>query len=95
MYRALLALSVFVFLGCEADPGLKKIPQGDPRLVKKGVNLNFYPMVDILFVIDDSGSMDDASSFTKRSETLPLKKFGTSSFKRKASSIALSWWLPG
>ena len=59
MYRALLALSVFVFLGCEADPGLKKIPQGDPRLVKKGVNLNFYPMVDILFVIDDSGSMDD------------------------------------
>ena len=57
MKKLIAFLSILFLLGCESDPGRKKIPLDDPRLVSKGVGVNFFPKVDILFVVDDSASM--------------------------------------
>lgn len=49
-------LLLVVILGCQAEPDAKKIPLLERKIIKK-FDRSFSPAVDILFVIDDSGSM--------------------------------------
>ena len=59
--KVILILLAFAFAlaSCQADPSAKKIPFVKKRLVNKGVDVDFFPAVDILFIIDDSGSMSE------------------------------------
>ncbi|MCB0377060.1 MAG: hypothetical protein KDD33_01080 [Bdellovibrionales bacterium] len=48
-------------LGCQADPGEKLIPaEKEKKIIDKGLeDVTFNPAVDILFIVDDSFSMDE------------------------------------
>ncbi len=55
----LVTLSSLLILSCQAEPGDKRIPMVDRKIVDKKLNdISFNPAVDILFIIDDSGSMN-------------------------------------
>ncbi len=59
-----LLLSMLLVAGCDSDPSTFKIPFPDKEFVDKAGNVDSYnPEVDILFIIDDSGSM---SSYQQR-----------------------------
>ena len=49
----------FCFLGCQVEPGVRKIsrPDKNKQIVSPPVNGIYNPTVDILFVIDNSSSM--------------------------------------
>ena len=56
-FIGLLIPALFI-LGCQADPAEKKVPKDEKKIVNKGLNnVSFNPAVDILFIVDDSGSM--------------------------------------
>ena len=59
-----LAGSLFFFclLACQADPSPKKVPLLKRQVINKSVNDNYKPFLDILFIIDDSGSMDSVKN---------------------------------
>lgn len=44
-------------LACQADPSTHKLPKPEREIVNKSVNNTYNPAVDILFIIDSSGSM--------------------------------------
>ena len=48
----------FYLLGCQSEPRGRKISLPDKEVISQSVNGIYNPSVDILFVIDDSGSMD-------------------------------------
>ncbi|MCB0393271.1 MAG: VWA domain-containing protein [Bdellovibrionales bacterium] len=52
----LIGLSLF-FLSCQAPPTDKKVPKDEAEHFSKTSNFQHTFMIDILFVIDDSGSM--------------------------------------
>lgn len=70
---ALLFLIPWVW-GCQSEVDTKLLPQNDPRLFASSTDLTFQSDVDILFIIDDSGSMqshqqrlvDNFSLFTEQ-----------------------------
>ena len=61
MKLLILLISVpFLFVSCNqsSDPSPKGIPYEPPKKADKKLNdVSFNPSVDILFIIDDSGSM--------------------------------------
>ena len=78
MKKLLFLLLVGGLLGCQADPAQKKIPFEEKKLVAKGVNIDFFPAVDILFVVDDSGSMNQFQQIlSKNSEEFVATIFNT------------------
>ena len=46
----------FCFTACQVDPGSKKYPR--PVKVIKTIERVYSPAIDILFIIDDSNSME-------------------------------------
>lgn len=58
----LIALLTLILWGCSSENSVFLVPRPDPTAKVKDkvgdINLIFKPQIDILFVIDDSGSMD-------------------------------------
>ena len=48
----------FCFLGCQAEPRARKISLPDKEVISQSVNGVYHPTVDLLFIIDDSSSME-------------------------------------
>jgi len=66
LIKGLFCLSFLFLLSCSvsSDPARKKQPYSAPKKTDKKLNdVSFNPAVDILFIIDDSGSM---SSYQKK-----------------------------
>lgn len=74
-------LSLLLILGCQADPADKLIPKLDKVLVDKSFNdVSFNPAVDILFIIDDSGSMSSYQSRLAENAQLFIDQFLNTKF---------------
>ncbi len=75
-----LASTIFI-LSCQADPGPKKIPLEDKKLIDKSLNdISFNPSVDILFIIDDSGSMFSVQKQLAANSKLFIEQFFNTKF---------------
>ena len=48
----------FCLLGCQVKPGERKVPLPDKEVISQSVNGIYTPAVDILFIIDESSSMN-------------------------------------
>ena len=59
MKRWMICFFCFCLLGCQAESRQRKVPLPDKEVISQSVNGIYNPAVDILFIIDDSGSMDD------------------------------------
>ena len=57
MKRWMICFLCFCLLGCQVKPGERKVPLPDKEVISQSVNGIYTPAVDILFIIDDSGSM--------------------------------------
>ena len=53
-----ILLPFFCLISCQADPSSKKVTLVERQVVNKSVKDRYKPFLDILFVIDSSGSMD-------------------------------------
>ena len=72
---------VVALLGCQAEPNLKKVPKPVINKVEKGLNnVSFNPAVDILFIIDDSGSMSRYQEKLAANADLFIEKFFKAKF---------------
>ncbi len=100
-FLVLLFLCFFGFVTCHVDPGLKKHPR--PMKVIKSVVHTYNPSLDILFIIDDSISMEVEQDLLTKNAELFVNQFlnvrfvdyhigvttsSISSTKRKSSSVA-------
>lgn len=52
-----LMLLPLLVLACQAEPGSKKVPKRERKIIKNGNVQSFNPKIDVLFIVDDSGSM--------------------------------------
>ncbi|MEM7646168.1 MAG: hypothetical protein AAF203_04600 [Pseudomonadota bacterium] len=77
-----VALGALLMAGCQAEPGAKKIPKPDElqKVDKKLNDVSFNPAVDILFIIDDSGSMDTYQRKLAENSKLFIDQFFKSKF---------------
>ncbi len=64
----------FCFLGCQADSGPKKHSRLTKKLAKKSV-VSYNPAVDVLFVIDDSGSMESVQHLLAKNSAIFIDEF--------------------
>ena len=69
----------FCFLSCHIDPGSKKYSQSQ-QIVSKSVTFRYNPAIDILFVIDNSGSMDKFQADLARNARLFTNQFLSTAF---------------
>ena len=73
--KLIVLLPFLIMMGCQSEPAEKNIPYEPPKKTDKKLNdVSFNPAVDILFIVDDSGSMwsyqqklaDNAALFVER-----------------------------
>ncbi len=69
----------FFFIGCQVDPGSKKHSILEGGVISKIVHVH-KPSVDILFIIDDSGSMADIHHLFAKNAKLFVSKFLNTEF---------------
>lgn len=75
------ALLVAGLMGCQAEPGLKKIPKNNKVKVDKKLNdVSFNPAVDILFIIDDSYSMNSFQDLLAKNAADFVERFFSTKF---------------
>ena len=77
-----LAGSLFFFclLACQADPSPKKVPLLKRQVINKSVNDNYKPFLDILFVIDSSGSMSSIKELLAKNADQFVNEFSKTDF---------------
>ena len=68
----------FCFMGCQVDPGSKKETHLE-KLVSTLTNV-YNPAVDILFIIDDSGSMESVQELLAKNAELFIDRFLNTEF---------------
>ena len=80
-FKALLCLPLFLLLSCQGDPSPKQVPFKKLKVVDKKLNdVSFDPSVDILFIVDDSGSMDKYQKKLADNASLFIKRFFKTKF---------------
>ena len=65
----------FCLLSCYSDPGKKKIPLLVRKVVSKSVRSSYNPAVDILFIVDDSDSMDSVQNLLAQNAEVFIDEF--------------------
>lgn len=75
-----IPLILTFILGCQADPSAHKLPKPSKVFVDKSVKDTYNPAVDILFIIDDSGSMGTFQQRLARNSGLFIEKFFNAKF---------------
>ena len=65
----------FCLLSCYSDPGKKKTPLLIKKVVSKSVRSSYNPAVDILFIVDDSMSMDKVQSLLAKNAEVFIDEF--------------------
>ena len=65
------------FLGCQVDSGSKKHPHPQKKIINKStaVTSSYNPSVDILFIIDNSGTMANFQDFLTKNSDLFISQF--------------------
>jgi hypothetical protein len=71
---------LFLQMGCQADPSAYKLPVPDVEKVQKSYGETFNPAVDILFIIDDSGSMQSIQEQLSNNAALFINQFFNAKF---------------
>lgn len=75
------SLLILLMLGCSADPTAFKLPVPEKKFVKTQGSISTYnPEVDILFIIDDSGSMQTYQSRLAANTDLFINEFFNAKF---------------
>ncbi len=69
----------FCFLSCHMDSGSKKYPHSK-QVISKSVTSNYNPSIDVLFVIDNSGSMGSFQINLARNAELFIDRFLSTEF---------------
>ncbi len=72
-FFVLFFLLFFCFTTCQVDSGSKKTPR--PVKIIKAIEGTYYPAVDILFIIDDSTSMDGEQRILARNAEKFINRF--------------------
>jgi len=79
--KSLLAFCALLILSCSVDPSTYKLPYPDKQFVDKSGTISSYnPEVDILFIIDDSGSMSSYQKLLSENADLFIKQFLNAKF---------------
>ena len=63
------------FMGCQPDSNRKKYPLVEKQIIKKTLTDSYTPSVDILFIIDNSGSMGNFQELLSKNAQLFIDKF--------------------
>ena len=75
-----LILLPFFIIACQAEPGSKKVPKRERTIIKNGNVQIFNPKIDILFIVDDSGSMGSHQAHFSANSNLFIQEILKSSF---------------
>lgn len=79
--KLLYLLPLVVLISCQSEPGPKKIPFEPSKKTDKKLNdVSFNPAVDILFIIDDSGSMSGYQQKLVQNASLFIERFFKTKF---------------
>lgn len=73
--KFLSVISLFFILGCQADSSLKGEFIVKKRVINKAVKGSYNPAVDILFIIDNSGSMGPFQEILSKNAQLFIDEF--------------------
>ena len=65
----------FMIVGCQVDPSPKKHPFVQKKTVNKSVTDSYNPSVDILFIVDNSGSMAGVQKLLSKNAQLFIDEF--------------------
>ena len=66
---------LYCFVACQVDPSPKKQPRVKKQIIDKSVTDTYKPFVDILFIIDDSRSMDEKQNILAKNAELFINQF--------------------
>ena len=71
---------LYCFVACQVDPSPKKQPRIKKQIINKSVTDTHKPFVDILFIIDDSVSMDEKQNILAKNAELFINQFFNTEF---------------
>ena len=75
MRRLKIIITFLCFMGCQGDPGQKNQVPVTKQIINESVTDIYTPAVDILFIIDNSGSMSDIQELLSRNAQLFIDEF--------------------
>ena len=80
------------FMGCQPDSNRKKYPLVEKQIIKKTLTDSYNPSVDILFIIDNSGSMGSFQELLSKNARLFIDKFLDTEFIDYHIAVTTSTW---
>ena len=75
MKRWMICFLCFCLLGCQVKPGERKVPLPDKEVISQSVKGIYNPAVDILFIIDNSSSMESYQKLLAENISLFVDRF--------------------